>query len=92
MMGDKVDYKKFYDENRIALLQYQSLKVFKCEHSWTGGYGNYDRDSYIIVANNETEALGIALEQIPTSKKKDWEIEEIDISSIGAHWVSSDSN
>ena len=26
MMCDEVDYKKFYDENRIALLQYQSLR------------------------------------------------------------------
>ena len=25
-MSDEVDYKKFYDENRIALLQYQSLR------------------------------------------------------------------
>ena len=69
-----------------------NLKVFKCEYNWIGNYGNYQEANYIIVANNETEALGIALEQIPTSKKKDWEIEEIDTSFVGAHWVSSASN
>lgn len=26
MMSDEVNYKKFYEENRIALLQYQSLR------------------------------------------------------------------
>ena len=26
MMSDEIDYKKFYEENRIALLQYESLR------------------------------------------------------------------
>ena len=54
------------------------MKVYKYEND----YRYYDDDKVvgIIVAESESVALGLLLENYETSKRDDWTINEIDIS------------
>lgn len=44
-----------------------ALKVYSAKCTISYGMGGYEDHYYVIIANSETEALGIALEQVEYS-------------------------
>ncbi len=54
------------------------MKVFRASLRQSWRFGGFLDEEYIIVANIESEALGLAMEANQSSNSKDWEIEEID--------------
>ncbi len=54
------------------------MKVFRASFRKSWPYGGFLDEEYIIVANIESGALGLAMEANQSSNSKDWEITEID--------------
>jgi hypothetical protein len=70
----------------------------KCKHcfiasyGWAGAYGAYEERVYVIVANTQTEALSMALEQVPNSRVGHWEVELIETTAPHVKLLSAISN
>lgn len=56
----------------------KDVKLFKCQYNWYGPYGCFQEYNVIVVAESETVALGVLLQDY-LGEPKDWTIEEIDI-------------
>lgn len=63
------------------------LKLYQASYYQTYGYGAYDEYEYVTVANNEQEALGLALAEEPSTIAKHWTIIELDATAVGAHRI-----
>ncbi|UMO77197.1 hypothetical protein SmaMPs15_000046 [Stenotrophomonas maltophilia phage vB_SmaM_Ps15] len=59
------------------------MNVYKADYWKDWGWGAYDEESAIIIANTASEALGFALQEFPDSIAEYWEIEQIDTSKPG---------
>lgn len=64
------------------------MKVFRASYSWSGRYGAFEDSEYIVVANTENEALGMALEVKPCSGGQNWDIIEIDTTKECIHFIT----
>ena len=61
------------------------MEVYTCYGSIPSGCGccaNEDHD-FIVVANSEAEALGVAIEFAPGVDADDWDIDVVDRSKFG---------
>ena len=54
------------------------MNTYQASYRETWNYGGFQDNEYIVIANTEAEALGLALESESGSKKENWEITEID--------------
>jgi hypothetical protein len=65
------------------------MKIFsaKYEESYKCSCCRTDEEYMTIVANSKSEALGLAMEFIDTSKVNEWTIEEVDCSRLNVHRV-----
>lgn len=68
------------------------MKVYNASYSETWGYGGFQEYEFIIIANTESEALGLALDSEAGGKAEHWNIEEINTKEPFAHQVSERSN
>lgn len=59
------------------------MNVYNCYYYKAYGYGAYEEYDAIIVANSESEALGFALTEFPTTIGAQWQVEKIDTASPG---------
>ena len=66
------------------------MSCYKAECRQYGACGWYQDYDYVIFANTEAEALGLALDAQPDTSAADWELEEL--KPEGAHFISSGSN
>ena len=64
------------------------MKVYKAEYQWSGGMGAWEHSWHVVVANTETEALGLAMNEVPYSKAEDWEISEINVLDPGVTYIA----
>lgn len=64
------------------------MKAYQAEFYKTYGYGAYDEFKYVVFAENETAALGLALEAEEGTDAKHWEIEELASDTQTAHCIS----
>lgn len=64
------------------------LALFHAEYYWSGGRGGYDEKHYVIIANTEIEALGLALEAEPKTVADNWSITKVDTDTSGAIFIS----
>jgi hypothetical protein len=63
------------------------MKIYIASYYRSYGLGAYDEYEYVIFANTEQEALGLALEAQPLTRTVGWEITEID-SSTQTHLIT----
>ena len=68
------------------------MKTFIGKYRWYGSYGAYASFDYIVVANTESEALGLLLETEPKTTADDWNLEEVDTTEAGTIFVNSSSS
>ena len=65
------------------------LKVFDARYYRRWGMGTYDEIMLVVVAENKDVALGLALESHVETDAKFWDINEIDITHTGTHFIDS---
>lgn len=58
------------------------LKVFEASYYKSFGYGAYDEGKGIVVANTESEALGVCLQGNPETDPDGWDFDEVDVSKV----------
>lgn len=68
------------------------MKLYNASMNKSFGYGAFENLELVVIANFESEALGLALDHHKQSKAEDWTLIEIDTSRIGTHYISDDSN
>lgn len=68
------------------------MKIFHADFKEKWSRGGYETADYIITANSESEALGLALEARCDSLAHHWTISEIDASKVSIECISSYSN
>ena len=59
------------------------LKVFSASYYETGPWGYWKDGDAVVVANTETEALGMLLQEDSDTKANYWSLEEIDTNKAG---------
>ena len=47
-----------------------------------------EEQCYVVVAETNRIALGLALMEVPKSSADEWDMEEIPLDNAGIHWVS----
>ncbi len=57
------------------------MNVYRGSYSETWNYGGFQDYEVIVVANTESEALGMVLEEISDSRSDNWYIDQIDTST-----------
>jgi len=65
------------------------MKTFLANYFESFNYGAYVEYDFVVAANDENEALGLALESQTDTKAKYWTITEIDLSTPTAIYVHS---
>jgi hypothetical protein len=68
-----------------------NLKIYIASRSWYGGHGAYEDHEFVIIAESENVALGLALEAVEHSRASEWSFEEVE-KCVGATYVSSASS
>jgi|GEM_PF-4110287 len=63
------------------------MKVFDVDYTQYFSYGAYDEFTGFVVANTESEALGLCLEAYPSTQKEYWTIVEVSLESVGVHGI-----
>lgn len=90
------DYSNFYATQlaqRVKELAADNdISVYKAEYHRQFGRGAREEHHYVIIANTESEALGVALSQVEGSRVRDWEINEVDTSVVHADYITGRSS
>jgi len=68
------------------------LKFFLANYYRSYGFGGYDNIYCTVVANTESEALGLLIEQYVKTDAKYWCVWEPDCSKISVDEISNNSN
>jgi hypothetical protein len=68
------------------------MKAFIGNYGQTFGRGAYVDHFAVIFAEEESVALGLALEEYPDTIAKHWDFEEIDPTIAGAHHLCTNEN
>ena len=68
------------------------MKVYNASYRETWRYGGFQEYEFIIIANTESEALGLALESSAGGKSNHWTIEEINTDKTFAYQISERSS
>ncbi len=68
------------------------MNIYQASYFMQYGHGAYDEYEYVVVANTESEALGLALEAEHSTKGEGWSITELGSSIPTAHYMSSRSS
>ena len=68
-----------------------ALKVFTAEYNETWNYGGYETIHTIVVANTESEALGLVLEAY-SDLPDNWCVEEVDMSKVRVEQIERTSS
>ena len=63
------------------------MKAFLASYNWYGAYQAFDNREYVVFAETESVALGLALEANKDTKAGDWSFEEIDPTVAAAHYA-----
>lgn len=65
-----------------------ALRIFGAAYEWRA-YGGSETAHFVVAANSESEALGVALSCIANSRASDWNLIEIDPAETGAWYLDS---
>jgi len=68
-----------------------ALKVFTAEYNETWNYGGYETIHTVVVANTESEALGLVL-TCYSNLPNNWSIEEVDTSKVRVEEIERTSS
>lgn len=68
------------------------MKTFHATFDKSYGWGTWDEVECIIIANIESEALGMALTKYSDTVADGWTFEEIDTTTPAVHTISKRSN
>jgi len=68
----------------VSKLRGLAMNLYHAEYYKSYGYGAFEEYNYIIVANTEGEALGLALQEQDNTTVESWCITEIDSHNVNA--------
>ena len=68
-----------------------TYKVWHCTHDWRGGWGAYEENECVVIAETKSKAIGMALMAYPETNPQDWSATEIPLEE-GVHHISSRSS
>ena len=70
----------------------RKLKVWKVSYYWNGGWGAYQTYEYVCVAENETQAIELAISDSGEKDRTNWYATEINVDKAEAHQINQQCN
>lgn len=68
------------------------LRVWQCSYSWSGGWGAFQDYEVVVVAEIESKAIGMAVQEFKETDPKLWKAFEIPTDKEGVHFISERSS